>query len=207
MAEKNSQQAIAISIASLVLFVLLAITPFRGVLKNVDLASQTFIEIHRSPALTSFMVIVTNVASPLYLFILSIIFSVLLILFNKTRGVGTFFLSMCAGLIIETILKHFLGVLRPTGGIVHATSGSFPSGHATMATIFFVNTINVVRHHTKHPVLQTLFMAFSVLAILCIAVSRVYLGVHWLTDVFGGVLLGLFCFSATVSVLKKSLSR
>ncbi|MEP7132887.1 MAG: phosphatase PAP2 family protein [Acidobacteriota bacterium] len=70
-------------------------------------------------------------------------------------------------------------------------SHSFPSTHSTMGAVFFAGVCAVLFHVTANPFARAGALTVSALAITAIAFSRVYLGAHWLSDVAGGVALGL----------------
>jgi len=102
--------------------------------------------------------------------------------------------SVVGGGLLEVLLK--LAYVRPRPDLVpplvHARSWSFPSGHATLATAFFGGLAAVVFHVTRDRRLRAAASAGAALAASAVALSRVYLGVHWLSDVVGGALVGLF---------------
>jgi undecaprenyl-diphosphatase len=102
--------------------------------------------------------------------------------------------SVVGGGLLEVILK--LVYVRPRPDIVpvlvRAMSWSFPSGHATLATVFFGGLAAVVFHLTRRPAPRIAAAIGAAFAAGSVAFSRVYLGVHWISDVAGGVLVGLF---------------
>jgi undecaprenyl-diphosphatase len=102
--------------------------------------------------------------------------------------------SVVGGFGLNALLKIAFARQRPDlwPALVSEITYSFPSGHATMATVFFGGVAAVVLHLTHRPIVRGVTLVLSTTAILAIAASRVYLGAHWTTDVTGGVLLGLF---------------
>ena len=98
------------------------------------------------------------------------------------------------GLLLEMILKIVYHRARPSlwPALVTERTYSFPSGHATMATLFYGGVAAVVLHLSRRPVVRGVTLALATALILLIAYTRVYLGAHWTTDVVAGILIGFF---------------
>jgi undecaprenyl-diphosphatase len=101
-----------------------------------------------------------------------------------------------AGLItlLNTALKLAINRPRPSADLVHVLSpeqgNGFPSGHAFFAVLILGLTAYFVSVNLKNRNLRILALAGLIALILSVGTSRVYLGVHWPSDVIGGYLIG-----------------
>ena len=98
-------------------------------------------------------------------------------------------LVFLAGKLFAVLLKYGIYRPRPLELYTGAESFSFPSGHATMAAITF-GVLAVLASHAMNRWSRSLVYAICGLIVITIAYSRLYLGVHWLSDILGGVVFG-----------------
>ena len=93
-------------------------------------------------------------------------------------------------LVLSQGLKHVVDRARPVfdAPVAEALGPSFPSGHALGSSVFWTTCAVLLLPHVRWP---RLLLAGAVLVAVLVAGSRVLLGVHYLTDVTGGLLLGL----------------
>ncbi|MFH8379183.1 phosphatase PAP2 family protein [Streptomyces cyaneofuscatus] len=83
---------------------------------------------------------------------------------------------------------------------------AFPSGHAMTAAVSCGLLLWLLRLYGAGPALWAGAVAVAVVSVIGVAVTRVYLGVHWLTDVVGGTLLGAAVVAFTVAGYARSVS-
>jgi len=102
------------------------------------------------------------------------------------------FLSAGGGLALGALAKLLVNRPRPTGGLILETGLSFPSQHALMAVIFFSLVMYWLAKKIQRQWLKYLCLAAAAGLVALISFSRLYLKVHWTSDVVAGLALGLF---------------
>ncbi|TDH59716.1 phosphatase PAP2 family protein [Dankookia rubra] len=115
-----------------------------------------------------------------------------LVLGRRRAEAATLAASAFGAVLIESLLKHWYSRPRPelVPPAARVFTSSFPSGHATMAAAVLL-TVGVLLARTQHDWRQkTLIASLAASLVLLVGTSRVYLGVHWPTDVVAGWALG-----------------
>ena len=173
-------------------------TVYLGILDNV-LESETMkldeaaywliVENLRQPWLTPIMESFSNLATPVTIVVLW----VLVTAFAPGRKVG-----LCTGvnlilaLALNQVMKAIVQRPRPEGFRLAEASGfSFPSGHSMIAMAFFGLLVWFVWRYEKDRVRRILIIVALCVIIAMIGISRIYLGVHFASDVLGGFCLSL----------------
>lgn len=145
----------------------------------------------RTPSLINFFLLITNLASAWFVVSASIAF-VLFLFFNKKKNyLLPFFISLLGGIITNFFSKFLLRRLRPIEPVYTEISYSFPSAHSTIAIVLYGFIFYYFWQQAKKRSTKNLILVFGILLILAIGFSRIYLGVHFFSDVVGGYLLGL----------------
>ncbi len=106
------------------------------------------------------------------------------------RYIATLWVTIISAEIITFALKLFVARPRPLDGLLTENDFSFPSGHATIAMAFFGVLIYVVSTNIESFRGRQVFIFIAVTLILLIGLSRLYLGVHYLSDILTGYLVG-----------------
>jgi len=152
---------------------------------TVNYDSQIFSAVRsvKNPVLDVIMLLVTNIAT-LYI---GVPIALALVYFSKNRKLlADLFVALLIGIALTLLLKMVIARPRPedimnVGFWASATFSSFPSDHASTAFVMF----GIMGHHLKKWKLWLYLLA------VLIAISRVYLGVHYPTDVLAGAFLGI----------------
>jgi undecaprenyl-diphosphatase len=105
--------------------------------------------------------------------------------------------------LVEFLLKEGVGRVRPDLLPLGRRRGpSFPSGHVVASVGFYGVLPALAWRATSRRRLRAIALGAAVVVIVVIGVSRVYVGVHWATDVLGGVLIGTIIVIATSRALR-----
>ncbi len=163
-----------------------------GVFTKFDSFVNTRIILLWNPILNNAMIFITNIAGSSYLLLISVILIGILVYKKRWRDSFLFISALAGGLIFEFLIKFIMQRARPENALIHSAGYSFPSGHAIRAIIFFSFLIYCFKDEIKNKALQALFIAGNIIMFILIGFSRIYLNVHWLSDVLAGFALGLF---------------
>jgi len=152
----------------------------------------TWIRHYTSPLMTAIMKGFTIIGSigSVSLMTLGIIITLLLL---RRPLLEPLFLTVATtgSWLMEELLKWVFHRPRPAvDQLVHASGYSFPSGHSTVGMAFFGAVAFLLWPHLHHSRLRLLTTGIFALLILCIGISRIYLGVHYPSDVLAGFAVG-----------------
>lgn len=144
---------------------------------------------------------ITNFGGAIFLSIAT----VMLFLFIKNKKIG---LSIISNIVIITILNQLLKRIlqrpRPTEfRIVEETGYSFPSGHSMVSMAFYGYLIYLIYRYIKNKYVKWTLITILSILICLIGISRIYLGVHYTSDVLGGFLLSISYLVIYISSIKK----
>jgi len=167
-----------------------------GILLSLDYILNSYLKHFFSQSLISFFKFITFFGSGTFILIAT---SLLILQSVRKKNLkNAFFLSSVIffGGTIIYLLKFIIKRVRPENSFgLTPTSFSFPSGHTAMATIFFLTIIFLYKDKFEIKRNKNLFIGISLSMILLVAISRLALGVHWFSDVLGGIIIGGIIFT------------
>lgn len=164
--------------------------------KEYILVIDRWISIHtnevQTPMLNKLMIMLTSLDGGVGILTFSI-GSMLLLAYKKWyRDFWFYLLSVGGATIVFISIKLIVQRVRPGSDLLHVSGYSFPSGHATMATAVALAMYFIFIKRVHLASLRMLLLFVCAAWIFIISFSRVYLDVHWLSDVIAGFGLGLF---------------
>lgn len=114
-------------------------------------------------------------------------------------------LAALTGLAIYKPMKHIFLRARPDVmfHLVEQGGYSFPSGHSTSSVIVYGLLFYLIQKHCKNETLKKVLSAICLVFALLIGPSRLYVGVHWFTDVAAGMLFGLTVVAIYICILER----
>lgn len=146
---------------------------------------------------------ITNFGGAIFLAVLTIILFILIK--NKKIGVSIFS-NLAIITALNQLLKNILQRPRPTEyRIIEETGYSFPSGHSMISMAFYGYLIYLIYKYVKNKYVKWTSMVLLSILICSIGISRIYLGVHYTSDVLGGFLISISYLVMYISAVNKFL--
>jgi membrane-associated phospholipid phosphatase len=161
----------------------------RDGLTAIDLPWHDWFVVHRTSALTSVMVVISFLGQTVVLAVLAAGAVEWLLIRRRYRHAVLVTVTTVGAAVLVPLLKHLVGRARPPAAdrLAVETSLSYPSGHS-LGSAAVLGALAVVV--TARRLYRVLAVVAAGLLVMAIGVSRVYLGVHWPTDVLAGWLVG-----------------
>ncbi len=189
MIENWNKKHILLGVMGLAAFFIITLLYEMNALYSFDLWVFSFVENNRNMYLTLVMHVITMLSD--YRVIVSII--LLVLLFEKRKQLGLILASITGvSTLLMFWLKDFFARPRPTEIVALSSESTFsyPSGHALAAMVFYGMILFLIHRNIKDRILSRLLQVMLGILIFLIGISRVYLGVHYMSDVLAGFALG-----------------
>jgi membrane-associated phospholipid phosphatase len=193
--QSHPRLVMSLLFVSLSAFALLLWAVHSNAVTGLDLTVHAWVRAHRTPFLTEVALTVTGLGSTMALTVATLLTMAVLLCLRGRRAAVDPAIAGILGFVAIQVVKKLLDRPRPLPAdhLVVVTDPSFPSGHTSGITALVI----VVAFHTFGLVTsRTGRVALTVtcgIIILAVAWSRIYLGVHYFSDVAAGFCLGLTC--------------
>lgn len=199
-----------IALFSVVPFLIIGIVGFTGIfdITALDYDIGAWFYNLRLPARTTIITGITTIGNALQQTLITIFVVLLLALFKKWRTALWYGITVLMGAgVLNSLVKLFFHRVRPDQieHLIDQGGYSFPSGHSMGSMILFGGLLFVLVRFLKakrwaHSALKWIVGILLALLILSIGLSRIYLGVHYPSDVVGGFSLGLSWLSLSIAL-------
>ncbi len=197
--------ALSLFICALVVFALIAYRIFNLQNEHFDFLMFDWVSVFVSPAFTQFMQFITFFGNHLFLIPANLLL-IIYFLFLKRHRWYSIKVPVVAigGVLLMFLLKQFFNRPRPLVPLLEPVRGlSFPSGHALMSMSFYGLLIFLVWDNVRNPAWKWILSILLFLFILLIGFSRIYLRLHYFSDVIAGFSAGIIWLSLSIWVIRR----
>jgi len=195
-----SQKKLAITGAIAGLFVLVfgVLTHFSPATNALDAKVEWFFAGARTPLWNSFFLVITYLGSVEFISMASVVLALIFLIRKKFAEFCIFLGVILANTASIVIIKDFVERTRPITAFYSETSFSFPSGHTAISVLFYGMLAYLIATNLRDVRARTNILFAWIFFMIMIGFSRMYLGVHFLTDVISGYAVGLFWLSVGI---------
>lgn len=196
-ARRNATRLIALTSLIMLIAVFLG-WPY---LAHLDQGVMTLVQEHRSEAAQNFVILVTGLGDFRTQFCAAALLLIILVATRQWRHAIFACATTLGAAIINQSMKHTFARARPEVLAEPLSTFSMPSGHASASFALFM-TLAVLAGRGQPARLRMTWLLLGAIPAASICVSRVYLGVHWPTDVLAGMLLAFFTCAASLAFVQ-----
>ena len=183
---------------------------FLGVLQDIaardplvvlDLRLHNVVPLFRTEGMTRFMLVLTQLGGAAVLILLSTGAALRALSQGQRRLAATWALALTGSGLVTASLKALFGFARPIDALIGIDQGSFPSGHMLSSTVVYGLFAALLLGRRNGKLERATGVALLLLLIVGIGLSRLYLGVHWPSDLLGSMALALILLAALLFFL------
>ncbi|MGN0733395.1 MAG: phosphatase PAP2 family protein, partial [Emergencia sp.] len=198
-----TKKRMAVILISLAVFTIIAVNVSCHDFLSFDTVARNWVYSRRTDTLSSIIIPITYSGNVQTVFALGVI----LMLWKKTRktfGIPFAIVSISSSVCYKAVKAVFKRP-RPDVAVHLIKQGgySFPSGHSMNCLVCYGFLIYLINRHCKNKKLARILTVLLTLQIICIGLSRVYVGVHFPTDILGGWSLGLAFLTVSIIIYER----
>ncbi|MFF1721750.1 phosphatase PAP2 family protein [Streptomyces sviceus] len=194
----------ALALCSVLLLVLVVVKWHPLLSVDGDIADTTHRWAVDEPGLThAFRILTDWVWDPWTMRLLAAAAAIWLVVRRNDRWAAVWLVATCAlGTLVQQVLKAAVGRERPVwpDPVDTAHFAAYPSGHALTATVVCGLLLWLLHHYGVGRTLWLTALTVAVISVVGVGLTRIWLGVHWPSDVLGGWLLGAMLVTLAVTV-------
>ena len=166
---------------------------------GIDVGVHDWAVVQRYTGATTFFDLMSTIGGPVGVGVIAALVAIALLITKRFRWTIYLLLNVGIGGGIDMELKRYFARARPAVAqqLMHATGYSFPSGHAMGSTVLFATLSYLAIRILPRWRWKSAALALCTTLIVSVALSRVYLGVHWISDVGAGIVAGLLWVTMT----------
>lgn len=173
-----------------------------AVIRNVDLGVLRYMAEIRTSVLTTFFYVVTNFADLAVLILILLLAGIILKVTGYYKDIIPLIICVVGSIATSESLKLLFGRERPLGAVYFEPTFSFPSTHVTLALALYGFIALIILKRLKNRMLAISFATLLFMMVLLIGFSRIYLGVHYVSDAVGGLIVGTIWLLISMRVYK-----
>jgi undecaprenyl-diphosphatase len=172
-------------------------------LTRIDMQVSNWLHAHTLPALTVVMLVITDIHRPLGIGMLASGCALLLLWKRRWYSLLALALAVPGGMLLNIALKNLFQRARPVFDepLLTLATYSFPSGHVMGSTVFYGVLVAFVFWNVRGWCWRLLMLAIACSMIMLVAFSRLYLGVHYVSDVTAAFIEGLAWLSLCLIIV------
>lgn len=170
----------------------------------IDLPLSAWFHANPHPVATLFLLLITHWHSTAGVLLMSAVLALFLLRWKQPWWLLALVLSVPGGMLLNAGVKHLIQRARPhfDDPVLTLTTYSFPSGHTAGAALFYGFLAAFVFARTGDRHLRGAIVAIAVVMVALVGLSRVYLGVHYFTDVVGALVLAILWLGVCLAVVQ-----
>lgn len=169
---------------------------------QADIHFNILLHAIRNASAVKFFIWITLLGQATTIIIFTLVVSTILWLTREKWYILALWLIILSSEAFTFLAKLIFNRARPEGAVFLESTNSFPSGHATIAVAFYGFIAYLLLKKTKSKFCSFIIILFTLIIIIAIGFSRLYLGVHYISDVLAGYLVGLVWLIIGISLKK-----
>lgn len=169
--------------------------------QELELSVMQFLSLHRTEALNQISQALSTLGGMPFVLFLCILWSILLLWYKKHIDIILIWTGVLGGILLAWLLKFLIARPRPTEitHLVDSFGHSFPSAHSVYAGCLMLLLIYITQQHSWHK----LIVCCAIIWMLVMGISRVYLGVHYPSDVVAGWSISVIWISLLYPIFQR----